>query len=107
MSSPPPAPELTPETPGAEQLEAREVLEPDEAPTPAWLPLVGLGILFIGLLALLTARPAGMKTHETVPPRASVVAEPSADPVARAAAPTRARQPVPAQPMPQPAGCAE
>jgi hypothetical protein len=105
MSLPPPALE----TPGAEELDATtgEVLEPDEAPTPAWLPLVGLGVVFIALLALLTARPAGTNTHESAPARASVVAEPSADPVAPAAAAGRARPPVPTQPTPPSPGCAE
>ncbi len=94
--SPPPAPQ----TPGADEFEATtaEVLEPDETPTPAWLPLVGLAVLFVVLLALVAARPAGMKGHEGVPARASATAEPSADSVVPAAA-----VPAPAQP----AGCAE
>jgi hypothetical protein len=101
----PPAPETT----GAEDLPVTmgEVLEPDEAPTPAWLPLVGLGIFFVALLALLVARPAGMKTAEFAGARASATAEPSADPPAPLATAGRARQAAPAQPMPQPTGCVQ
>jgi hypothetical protein len=100
--SSPPAPETT----GAEDLPATtgEVLESDEAPSPAWLPLVGLGVLFIAMLALLAARPAGTKSAELAGARASAAAEPSADPIATA---DRARQAAPAQPMPRPTGCAE
>jgi hypothetical protein len=88
------------QTTGADDLPAtkEEVLEPDEAPTPAWLPLVGLGVLLIALLAFVAARPAAKQTAE-VAPGASAAAEPSADPVA--AATGRARQPAPAQPSPR------
>ncbi len=93
-----------PQTSGADELDATtaEVLEPDETPTPAWLPLVGLAVLFVALLALVAARPAGTKAHEGAPARASATAEPSADSVVPAAA-----APAPARRMPQPAGCAE
>jgi cbb3-type cytochrome oxidase subunit 3 len=97
MSLPPSAPE-TPEVDEPKAATA-EVLEPDEAPTPAWLPLVGLGLLFVAVLAL-SYRSARRHEDDRAPARASVMAEPSADAVAPA--PSRGRQP-----MPKPAGCAE
>ncbi len=94
----------SPETTEDEHGVARELLEPDEAPTPAWLPLVGLGVLFAGLIALLTPRPVGTSSPGPASSHVSS-AEPSADPPP--APVPRERAALPARPSQQPAGCGQ
>jgi hypothetical protein len=87
-----------------------EALESDEAPTPAWLPLVGFGLLLSVFVAFLASRPEGIKSSELAAARASAAAEPSADlpmptpSVARGGARAAA---LPAEPASPPGGCAQ
>jgi len=58
---------------------------PDEPRTPLWLPLIGISLLLVALLAFVMTRPAG-KTGAELAKEASP--EPSAAPAAPAAAAT-------------------
>ena len=74
---------------------------PDEPESPAWLPLLGLGLLLTAVLGYVVTRPAGKTAKElaaaTEPPAA---ASASAAPAAEAArSPEQARRPPRAMPM--------
>ena len=43
---------------------AEEQLGPDEAPTPDWLPLLGIGIALLALFGWLVTRPTNMTADE-------------------------------------------
>jgi hypothetical protein len=80
---------------------------PDEPESPAWLPLLGLGLLLTGVLGYVITRPAGKTAAEL-----AAAAEPTAPATASAEptppAPEAARQPntPPRQPRVMPMGSA-
>jgi hypothetical protein len=77
---------------------------PDEPESPAWLPLLGLGLLLTAVLGYVVTRPAGKTAAEL-----AAAAEPPPEPTAAAsAAPAaeRAPNPNPRQPRVMPMGSA-
>lgn len=77
---------------------------PDEPESPAWLPLLGLGLLLTGVLGYVITRPAGKTAAEL-----AAAAEPTPAPAAASAepAPAAERAPTPPrQPRAMPMGSA-
>src|SRR5688572_7367539 len=62
---------------------------PDEPRTPIWLPLVGISLLLVALLAFVVTRPAG-KTSAELAKEASPEASAAAAPAAQSARPSQA-----------------
>ncbi len=59
-----------------------EQLAADEAPTPSWMPLLGIAIALVVLFAWLVTRPAGKTTDELAGATGSAQPADSAQPAA-------------------------